>query len=84
MAKIAKLSEGALKALDMIKASEGSVTAADLKKQGFEKINSAHLKALENRGLVQGVEVTKYVVQTVKRNVKEYTVTPEGLEFKSE
>lgn len=80
--KVAKLSEGALKALEMLKG--GVNTAEGLKKLGFEGLNSAHLKALENRGLVSAVEVEKEVITTVKRKVKEYTITDEGKEYKGE
>ena len=82
MAKIAKLSDGAIKALEMLK--EGSATAHDLKEKGYTGINSAHLKALENRGLVTAVEVEKEIVTVVKRKVKEYTITESGMEYKGE
>lgn len=84
MAKLAKLSEGALKALEAIKTAGKSVTASELKELGLEGLNSAHLKALENRGLVTAVEVEKEIVAVVKRKVKEYTVTEKGLTGESE
>ena len=80
MAKLAKLSEGALKTLEAIKTAGKSITAYELKALGLEGLNSAHLKALENRGLVTAVEVEKEVVTVVKRKVKEYTITEKGLE----
>ena len=80
MAKLAKLSEGALKTLEAIKTAGKSVTAHELKELGLEGLNSAHLKALENRGLVTAVEVEKEIVTVVKRKVKEYTITEKGLE----
>lgn len=82
MAKERKLSEGALRALEMIK--EGTATVADLKEKGFTDINSAHVKALENRGLVSAVEVEKEMITVVKRKVKEYTITDEGKKYKGE
>lgn len=82
MPKVNKLSEGAIKALKMLK--EGSATAHDLKQKGFTDVNSSHLKALENRGLVSSVEVEKELIQVVRRKVKEYTITNEGKEFKGE
>lgn len=80
--KVAKLSEGSLKALEMLKG--GTNTAQGLKELGFEGLNSAHLKALENRGLVTAVEVEKEVVTVVRRKVKEYTITDDGMTYKGE
>lgn len=77
--KVAKLSESAIKVLEAIKGAEKGITAHELKENGLENVNSAHLKALENRGLVSAVSVEKYIVQTVKRTVKEYTITEKGL-----
>ena len=79
MAKLAKLSEGALNALEAIKTAGKGVTASELKELGLEGLNSAHLKALENRGLVTAVEIEKEIVTVVKRKVKEYTITEKGL-----
>lgn len=79
MNKVTKLSVGALNVLEAIKSAGKSVTAHDLKENGLEGLNSAHLKALENRGLVTAVEVEKEIVTIVRRKVKEYTITEKGL-----
>jgi hypothetical protein len=84
--KVAKLSEGALGALDTLKVlgAKGAVTAKDLKDAGLEGLNSAHLPALVNRGLVDTADVEVEVVTVVKRKVKAYTLTDAGKEFKGE
>ncbi len=79
MAKKDLLSLGAIRALEMLKV-EKSATAKDLKDLGFEKVNSSHLKALENRGLITSKDVEIEVITKQKRKVKEYTITEKGLE----
>ena len=83
MAKKDLLSLEAIKALEMLKV-EKSATAKKLKDLGFENVNSSHLKALENRGLVESKDVEIEVVVVQKRKVKEYTITEKGLETKFE
>ena len=83
MAKKDVLSLETIKALEMLKV-EKSATAKKLKDLGFEKVNSSHLKALENRGLVVSKDVEIEVVVVQKRKVKEYTITEKGLETKFE
>ena len=80
MAKVNKVSEGALKALEALKTA-GTATAKDLKDAGLEGLNSAHLVALVNRGLVESTDVEVEVVTVVKRKVKAYTVTEKGMTF---
>ena len=82
MGKDTKLSKGALRALDMLK--DGTATVADLKAGGFKGINSAHLTALVNKGLVTAEQVVVEVPTVVKRKVNAYTVTDAGKEFKGE
>lgn len=81
--KIKSLSPGALRALKMIQEAKVA-TARDLKELGFEGLNSAHLKALENRGLVEAEDVEMEVVQIVKRKVKRYTITEVGSTVETE
>ena len=80
MAKVNKVSEGALKALEALKAV-GTATAKDLKDAGLEGLNSAHLTALVNKGLVESTDTVVEVVTVVKRKVKAYTVTEKGMTF---
>jgi hypothetical protein len=72
MAKVKPLSEGALKALEILK-SEGSMTLAEMKEKGFDKVNSSHLTALKNRGLVSTESVEKEVTTIAKRTVNVYS-----------
>lgn len=83
MAKVNKLSDGALKTLEMLK-EVGTATALELKEKGLEKLNSAHLVALSNRGLVESKDVEVEVQTVVKRKVKAYTITEKGKEFKED
>ena len=83
MAKVNKLSEGASKTLEMLK-EVGTATALELKEKGLENLNSAHLVALSNRGLVESKDVEVEVQTIVKRKVKAYTITEKGKEFKEE
>jgi hypothetical protein len=79
--KLPKLSDGSLKALEMIK--KGVSTAQEMKDKGFE-VNSSHLTALVNRGLVVANTVEKEMQVVVKRKVNEYTLSDKGKSFKSE
>ena len=83
MAKVNKLSEGASKVLEALK-EVGTATAMELKEKGLEKLNSAHLVALSNRGLVVSEDVIIEVPTVVKRKVKAYTITEKGKEFKED
>ena len=80
MNKVNKVSAGALKALEALKAV-GTATAKDLKDNGLEGLNSAHLTALVNRGLVEATDTVVEVVTVVKRKVKAYTITEKGKTF---
>ena len=80
MAKVNKISDGALKALEALKAV-GTATAKDLKDGGLDKLNSAHLTALVNRGLVEATDTVVEVLTVVKRKVKAYTITEKGKTF---
>jgi len=80
--KITKLSEGALKALEMLK--EGAKTAADIKIRGFA-VNSAHLTVLVKRGYATSEDSTiECEFCGSKRKVKAYTLTEKGLSFEGE
>ena len=81
--KVIKLSEGATKALDILKDVK-TATALDIKGKGFEDLNSAHLTALVNRGYVVSTDVEVEVQTVVKRKVKAYTITEDGLAYKGE
>lgn len=83
MAKVNKLSEGASKVLEALK-EVGTATAMELKEKGLDKLNSAHLTALVNRGLAVSKDVQVEVVTVVKRKVKAYTITEKGKEFKED
>jgi len=78
--KVTKLSEGALKALEILKSSESGLTIAEIKEKGFEDVNSSHLTALKNRGIVDTMEVEREVVTVVKRKVNVYTLTGKEVE----
>ena len=82
MAKISKLSDGAKRALEMVK--DGCKTANEMKAKGFD-VNSAHLTVLVNRGLVTSKDVF-LVCETCghKRKVKSYEITEKGTNFKGE
>lgn len=68
------LSEGANKALALLKENKEGLTVADMKKLGFTNANSSHLVALKRRGLVDSVE-TEIEVQVVqKRKVQKYFI----------
>ena len=76
--KVRPLSQGALEVLEMLQNIKVG-TIIDIKNNGLEKVNSSHLTALENRGLVSSQLKEIEVVQVVKRKVKEYTITENGL-----
>ena len=72
MAKQKPLSEGSLKALEILK-EQGSMTLAEMKEKGFDTVNSSHLTALKNRGLISTESVEKEVTTIAKRTVNVYT-----------
>ena len=75
-----KLSDGALKAYEMLKENENGLTIAEMKDLGFTNVNSSHLTALKNRGIVDSVQVEREVVTVVKRKVNVYTLTGKEVE----
>ena len=75
-----KLSDGALKAYEMLKENKDGLTIADMKNLGFTDVNSSHLTALKNRGIVDSVQVEREVVTVVKRKVNVYTLTGKEVE----
>lgn len=77
MAKTNKLSQGATKALEMLKEVK-SATAYDLKEKGFTDLNPAHLTALTSRGYATSEDTEIEVVTVTKRKVKRYTITELG------
>jgi len=82
MAKVNKLSVGAIKALEMVKG--GCKTAQDMKVKGFD-VNSAHLTVLVNREYCTSKDV--FLVCGCcghKRKVKAYEITQKGQDFKGE
>ena len=74
-----KLSALSLEALRLLK--DASMTASDLKDLGLNDINSAHLTALTNRGLISADKVEVEVPTVVKRKVNRYTITDKGMNF---
>ena len=80
--KVAPLSKEAKAVYEVLKNAEKPLTLAELAKK-VEGLNSAHLTALKNRGLVGAEKVTKEVTVVQKREVNEYTVT-DGVELTEE
>ena len=75
MANEAKLSATALKALELLE--NGEAVYKELAEQ-VQGLNPAHLKALENRGLVKAEVVVVEVPTVVKRKVKRYALVEKG------
>ena len=75
-----KLSDGALRAYEMLKENKDGLTIAEMKELGFTNVNSSHLTALKNRGIVDAVQVEREVVTVVKRKVNVYTLTGKEVE----
>ena len=71
--KIAPLSDGAKKALDLLN-EFGSLTTAEMKTKGFENANSSHLTALKKRGLIDSEQVEIEVQVVQKRKVQKYFI----------
>lgn len=74
------LSGMSLKALEVL--SGGDATANEIKEKGLENLNSAHLTALVNRGLIEAEKVTVEVPTIVKRKVNKYRLTEKGATYK--
>ena len=72
--KKVELSDGAKKALQLLK-DNGGLTVADMKELGFTNANSSHLTALKRRGLVDSHEVEIEVITKQKRKVQKYFIT---------
>lgn len=81
MANQKVLSPKSLEVLQALKGIEDSVTMNDLK---IENLNSAHLTALVNRGLVIAEKVIVEVPTIAKRKVNAYALTEKGQNFKGE
>ena len=77
------LSPKAVEILADLKAN-GASTLAEIKERGIDGVNSSHLTALKNRGLVSSVEVEKEVVTVAKRKVLEYTANDSDTETETE
>ena len=75
MAKVNPLSEGALKALEILQAADAPMTLAEMNEGLETPIASAHLTALKRRGLVESDKVEIEVVST--REVNAYSWTGE-------
>jgi len=82
MANQKVLSPKSLQALQILR--EGTFTMSDLVEKGVESLNSAHLTALVNRGLITAEKVVIEVPTIVKRKVNAYSLTEKGQEFKAE
>lgn len=67
-----ELSADAKRALEMLQ-ENGTLTLAEMKELGFENVNSSHLTALKNRGLVTTEQIEKEVTTVVKRKVNAYS-----------
>lgn len=81
MANSKVLSPKSLEVLEVLKGLDGAVTMNDLNLDG---LNSAHLTALVNRGLVVADKVVVEVPTIAKRKVNAYTLTDKGMAFKGE
>jgi hypothetical protein len=75
------LSAKSLEVLEVLKSGKENITMAGLEIEG---LNSAHLTALVNRGLVVAEKVVVEVPTVVKRKVNAYTLTEKGIAFKGE
>ena len=75
------LSPKSLEVLEALKGLDQAVTMNDLNLDG---LNSAHLTALVNRGLVVADKVVVEVPTIAKRKVNAYTLTEKGMAFKGE
>lgn len=82
MANQKVLSQKSVEALQILK--EGTFTMNELANRGVEGLNSAHLTALVNRGLVETNQVVVEVPTIAKRKVNAYSLTDKGLTFKGE
>jgi len=71
--KVAALSDKAQEVLEVLTASEVALTLADLKEL-VDGVNSSHLTALRNRGLVAADKMEKEVVTVAKRTVNTYSI----------
>lgn len=71
MSKQAKLSDGAVRALAVLK-EKGSATLAEIKEE-FPEVNSSHLTALRNRSLVKTEQIEIEVPTVTKRKVNLYS-----------
>jgi hypothetical protein len=80
MANQKVLSPKSLEVLQSLKGIDKAITMADL---GIENLNSAHLTALVNRGLVVAEKVIVEVPTVVKRKVNAYSLTEKGQAFKA-
>lgn len=81
MANVKVLSPKSLEVLEVLKGLDQAVTMNDLNLDG---LNSAHLTALVNRGLVVADKVVVEVATVAKRKVNAYTLTDKGMAFKGE
>ena len=82
MANQKVLSQKSVEALQILK--EGTFTMNDMVSRGIEGLNSAHLTALVNRGLVETTQVVVEVPTITKRKVNAYSLTEKGQTFKGE
>ena len=81
MANQKVLSPKSLEVLQVLKGLESPMTMGDLQ---VENLNSAHLTALVNRGLVVAEKVVVEVPTIAKRKVNAYTLTEKGQNYKGE
>ena len=81
MANQKVLSPKSLEVLQVLKGVESPMTMNELQ---VENLNSAHLTALVNRGLVVAEKVVVEVPTIAKRKVNAYTLTEKGQNYKGE
>ena len=82
MAKEAKLTEGSLRALEILQNATEPLTLAQMNEIAEEPVASAHVTALARRGFVSSEKVEVEVVST--RKVNSYSITPDGAGFEEE
>ena len=72
------------KSLEVLEALKGLDQAVTMNELNLDGLNSAHLTALVNRGLVVADKVVVEVPTIAKRKVNAYTLTEKGMAFKGE
>ena len=81
MANQKPISTKSMEALNFLK---GATEPTIMSEIAVEGLNSAHLTALANRGLVEATQVVVEVPTVVKRKVNAYILTDKGQAYKAE